>query len=99
MAQSCNLGAVQQVLHGQGRAPCGKERQAGCCACFFVQAREDIFKLARTEYPLLADITRAFEPTASMWRMSGLFSRQLPDWMDGPFSEIDAEAVSADVDK
>uniref|UniRef100_A0A383V949 AAA+ ATPase domain-containing protein n=1 Tax=Tetradesmus obliquus TaxID=3088 RepID=A0A383V949_TETOB len=63
------------------------------------QAREDIFKLQRTEYPLLADISRAFEPTASMWRMAGLFTRQLPDWMDGPFTEIDAEAVSADVDK
>ncbi|KAF6265404.1 dynein heavy chain 6 [Scenedesmus sp. NREL 46B-D3] len=63
------------------------------------QAREGIFKLPRTEYPLLADISRAFEPTASMWRMAGLFSRQLPDWMDGPFTEIDAEAVSADVDK
>lgn len=69
------------------------------CLFSLLQAREDIFKLQRTEYPLLADISRAFEPTASMWRMAGLFTRQLPDWMDGPFTEIDAEAVSADVDK
>ena len=63
------------------------------------QAREDIFKMPRTEYPLLADITRSFEPTATLWRMAGQLSRNLPEWMDGPFPEIDAEAVSADVDK
>lgn len=64
-----------------------------------LQAREDIFKLPRTEYPLLGELQHTFEPTANMWRMAGSLTRQLPDWMDGPFTEIDAEAMAADVDK
>lgn len=73
----------------------GHESEKFVCS----QAREDIFKMPRTEYPLLADIDRSFEPTATLWRMAGQLSRNLPDWMDGPFPEIDAEAVSADIDK
>jgi dynein heavy chain len=64
-----------------------------------VQAREDIFQLAHTEHPLLAAIRREFEPIAALWRMATVCSRQLPDWLDGPFTEIDAEAVAAGVDK
>jgi dynein heavy chain len=64
-----------------------------------LQAREDIFNLPHIEHPLLAQIRREFEPIGSLWRVATVCSRQLPDWMDGPFTEIDAEAVAADVDK
>lgn len=64
-----------------------------------LQACEDIFELPHTEHALLADIRRDFEPISALWRMATVCSRQLPDWMDGPFNEIDAETVAADVDK
>ena len=48
---------------------------------------------------MLADVKRELEPIAALWRMATVCSRQLPDWMDGPFTEIDAEAMAADVDK
>jgi hypothetical protein len=64
-----------------------------------MQAREDIFQLPHTEQALLPDIKRALEPFSALWRMAADCSRQLPDWMDGPFNEINAEAVATDVDK
>lgn len=70
-----------------------------CPTCLTQQAREDIFQLPHTEQPLLLEVRRAFEPIAGLWRMATACSRQLPDWMDGPFNDIDAEAVAADVDK
>jgi dynein heavy chain len=64
-----------------------------------MQAREDIFQLPHSQYPLLAEVQRALEPVAALWRLAAACIRQLPDWTDGPFTDIDAEAVAADVDK
>jgi dynein heavy chain len=55
--------------------------------------------MPRTEYPLLADIAKSFEPLTKLWQMAGAFTRRLPDWMDGPFTEIEAGTVAADVEK
>lgn len=55
--------------------------------------------MSRTEYPVLAEIKHAVEPTATLWRMAGQLSRNLPDWMDGPFTEMDATTIAADVDR
>jgi len=44
-------------------------------------------------------IQKTFEPFASMWRFSAEFMRALPEWMDGPFPEIDAELVASECDK
>lgn len=80
-------------------------RLIACFSCYILshthptQAREDIFQLPHTEHPLLSDIKREFEPIAALWRVATSCSRQLPDWMDGPFTEIDAEAVANDVDR
>lgn len=63
------------------------------------QGREDIFHMAKTEYPQLDDITKSFEPYAALWRTCAEFTRVLPDWMDGPFTEIDAETVASDCDR
>lgn len=44
-------------------------------------------------------IQKTFEPFANMWRFSSEFMRALPEWMDGPFPEIDAELVANECDK
>lgn len=64
-----------------------------------LQAREEIFGLSRTEYPALAEVSKALEPYAALWRCVAEWGRCLPDWMDGPFTEVDAETVGADVDR
>ncbi|PNH07362.1 Dynein heavy chain 3, axonemal, partial [Tetrabaena socialis] len=61
--------------------------------------REEIFGLPRSEYPALEDVRKAFTPSADLWRIASEFARSLPEWLDGPFTEIDAETVAADVDR
>jgi dynein heavy chain len=63
------------------------------------QSREDIFGLPRTEYPQLGEISKLLEPCGLLWRCCAEFTRVLPEWMDGPFTEINAESMAADVDK
>ena len=63
------------------------------------QSREDIFGLPRTEYPLLGEVSHMLEPYASLWRCCAEFTRALPEWMDGPFPEINAENMATDVDR
>lgn len=62
-------------------------------------AREQIFGLKETEWPVLDSIHKIFEPTAKLWELCASFSRELPDWRDGPFKEIDAEQVAAKVEE
>ncbi|GLI63290.1 hypothetical protein VaNZ11_006196 [Volvox africanus] len=61
--------------------------------------REEIFGLPRSEYPVLDEIRKVFTPSADLWRIASEFMRSLPEWLDGPFTEIDAETVAADVDR
>ncbi|EFJ50020.1 dynein heavy chain 6 [Volvox carteri f. nagariensis] len=61
--------------------------------------REEIFGLPRSEYPVLEEIRKVFTPSADLWRIASEFMRSLPEWLDGPFTEIDAETVAADVDR
>ncbi|KAG1667278.1 hypothetical protein FOA52_012567 [Chlamydomonas sp. UWO 241] len=63
------------------------------------QARERIFGLAQTEYPQIQALQKAYEQAAMMWRTCSELMRCLPEWMDGPFPEIDAEVVASDCDK
>ena len=39
------------------------------------------------------------DPYLQLWTMCGEITHHLPDWMDGPFTDINAEQVSADCDK
>jgi dynein heavy chain len=63
------------------------------------QSREDIFGLPKTEYPRLGEVSHMLEPYASLWRCCAEFTRALPEWMDGPFPEINAENMATDVDR
>lgn len=62
-------------------------------------AREEIFLLPRTEVPIIDEIAKQFSPYSDLWRICSEFARSLPEWMDGPFTEIDAEVVQADSDR
>lgn len=64
------------------------ERTTGVCQPFT--------KLMHILPPL--QLRTAFEPYASLWRTAAELGRRMPDWLDGPFDEIDAEAVANDVD-
>lgn len=63
------------------------------------RAREQIFSLKETEWPVLDAIQKEFEPTAKLWELCASFTRELPDWRDGPFKEVKAELVAAKVDE
>ncbi len=55
--------------------------------------------MPRTDYPQLEELSKAFEPYATLWKAAAEWGRSFPEWMDGPFPEMDAEAVAADVDR
>lgn len=63
------------------------------------QSRESIFGLPLTEYPQIEVIQKMFEQYATLWRFCSEFMRSLPEWMDGPFPEINAETVANECDK
>eukprot|EP00955_Chlamydomonas_euryale_P081585 363603-Chlamydomonas_euryale.AAC.5 len=44
-------------------------------------------------------LQKAYENSASLWRLCSELMRCLPEWMDGPFPEIDAEVVATESDK
>lgn len=62
-------------------------------------SREAIFGLNTTEYPLLATVQKNFEPVRNLWLTCADFSRNLPEWMDGPFPALDPERVATDSEK
>ena len=39
------------------------------------------------------------DPYLQLWTMCGEITHHLPDWMAGPFTDINAEQVSAECDK
>ena len=47
----------------------------------------------------VAELQKTFAPYQALWRMCSDFLTALPDWMDGPFTDINAEAMAEDVDK
>lgn len=63
------------------------------------QSREAVFSLPQTTYPQIEQISKPFEPYANLWKMCSEVMHFLPEWMDGPFTEINAEAVASDCDK
>ncbi len=58
-----------------------------------------MFGLTRTEQPLLAVVASMFEPYQTLWTLAAEWARTAPAVMDGPFHEVDAEALSEDMDR
>ena len=63
------------------------------------QSREAIFEMPETEYPNLAKIAKTFTPYGTLWKGCAEFMRALPDWTDGPFTELDTDQITADTDR
>ena len=60
-------------------------------------SREELFGWDITEYPQLADLTKALEPHLTLWSTALNFQRSFPTWMEGPFNELSPEQIEADV--
>ena len=58
-------------------------------------ARESLFGKPVTDYSQLKDIQKKFEPYGNMWESVDSWLKQHKAWLEGPFSELDAEAVEA----
>ena len=58
-------------------------------------ARESLFGKPVTDYALLKDIVKKFEPYGNMWESVDSWLKQHKAWLEGPFSELDAEQVEA----
>ncbi|BBM97612.1 dynein axonemal heavy chain [Marchantia polymorpha subsp. ruderalis] len=61
-------------------------------------SREAIFDLMITEFPELDALNAEFENCALIWHTAWDFLKVLPAWMDGPFSNLDAEEVQNNVE-
>ena len=56
-------------------------------------ARESLFGKPVTDYSQLKDIQKKFEPYGNMWESVDSWLKQHKAWLEGPFSELDAESV------
>ena len=63
------------------------------------QSREEIFQLKQTDWPQKEAIYKNFEPNSKLWELCAAFSREVPEWRDGPLEEVDAEQVQARVEE
>ena len=58
-------------------------------------ARESLFGKAVTDYGLLKEIQKKFEPYGNMWESVDSWLKQHKAWLTGPFAELDAESVES----
>ena len=56
-------------------------------------ARESLFGKPVTDYALLKDISKKFEPYGNMWESVDSWLKQHKAWLTEPFAELDAESV------
>ncbi|MEW5317509.1 MAG: hypothetical protein WDW38_008798 [Sanguina aurantia] len=94
------LGDLKQVDDRLASVLDMEGRLRACRGCVeLYQSREAIFLLPPTDHPVCDVIDKMLEPYASLWRTASELGRSLPEWMDGPFPEIDAEQMASEVDR
>eukprot|EP00899_Mesostigma_viride_P002516 jgi/Mesvir1/12265/Mv00478-RA.2 len=62
-------------------------------------AREGVFGAAEKSHPLLDKLIKQFDPYCQLWKVCAEFTRSLPEWMDGPFTDLDVDTITADTDR
>ena len=62
-------------------------------------ARESLFERELTEYTKVKEIRKSFEPYRNLWETVSNWLVQYEEWMEGTFSEINAETLEDDVGK
>jgi dynein heavy chain len=60
-------------------------------------SREGLFNSTITEYSELSDVTKIFEPFFDLWDCAEKWLSNKEMWTNGPFLNLDAEAVEASV--
>ena len=75
----------------QSKIDDGKERAS------LYNSREELFGWPVTEYLQLNELNKALEPYNTLWTTAINFQRAYPTWLEGPFLELSAEQVEADV--
>ena len=56
-------------------------------------SRQSIFGEDVAEYPLLQELTKAYQPYADLWRSVEKWTVNRDTWLKSPLSELDAEAI------
>ena len=62
-------------------------------------ARESLFERELTEYTKVKEIRKSFEPYRNLWETVSNWLVQYEEWMEGTFSEINAETLEDVVGK
>lgn len=57
--------------------------------------RERIFGNPLTEFPQIKELTQKFEQHKTLWTIAYHESQDYPEWMDGPFRNLDPDIVDA----
>ena len=50
------------------------------------------------DLPQLDHLVRTFEPYCNLWKICGDFTNHLPEWTDGPFTELDPESLTNSIE-
>ncbi|GKT35961.1 Dynein heavy chain, partial [Aduncisulcus paluster] len=60
-------------------------------------SREALFSRPQSQWPALDGLFKRFEPFKTLWTIAAEYAKQCPTWIDGSFSEIDAQYVQTNV--
>ena len=61
------------------------------------RSREAIFHMPQTNWSQLKELANAFEPHRQLWTIVHTFNEKSPEWHEGLFVHLDAEAIDQDV--
>ncbi|WZN65433.1 heavy chain of dynein [Chloropicon roscoffensis] len=59
---------------------------------------ESIFGMPEQDLPQLDRLVKTFEPYCNLWKICGDFTNHLPEWTDGPFTELDPESLTNSIE-
>lgn len=60
------------------------------------KSRESLFGWETSDYPQLLELFKAIKPHQTLWSTAAAFSRAYPQWLQGPFLELNADQAPLD---
>jgi dynein heavy chain, axonemal len=64
-----------------------------------INSREELFGFPVTQFEDIKRLQKDFEPFASLWTMAAECNKAYPEWMYGPFIQLNPEDIDKDVQK